>query len=244
MFQFLNRLVKSVRPLPLRTRRNHCRYSVAAPACESLEDRQMLAVAGISTDVSLLRVTESSAVEFTVQWQPTGSGDANSVGLNLRIHYDSSALEYGSSTNVYQTGFSAQQETAEANDRDDGATSTNRVAKFLWVDLQGTWPSLQAGSRLLTIQFVTKPGFGSTVVNLDATTVNDVPVPRRQVTVNQVPVLTGPAASDLTARPEITWTPVTLPPDFPGRRSPAQVAMISGCGTSAPDRIRSFARPV
>ena len=208
MLQILNRIVQSVWHRQPGRRRKYQQMVFSPPACESLEDRRLLAAAGISTDVSAVAVEESSTVRFSINWQPTGSGTANSVGMNLRIHYDSSALDFISATDIYQQGFSAQQDTTEASDRDDGNASTDRVMKLLWVDLQGTWPSLTASSKLLTMEFQTKNGFGSTTVNISATSVNDVPLPGKQVSVTQRPVVTGPAANNLIARPTISWTPV------------------------------------
>ncbi len=176
--------------------------------CESLEDRQLLATAGISTNVESLTVFETAPVSFAVQWQPTGDGNANSVGMNLRIHYDSTALQFNSLTGVYPTGLSGQQETSELADRDDGDASTDRVVKLLWVDLDGTWPNLATGSNLVTVQFTALSGFGSSIVNVDATSVSDTPLPRAQVSITQNvrPLLTGPIGPSTSPRPEFTWT--------------------------------------
>lgn len=208
MLNWMNQLTHRPR------RRQRRTYASAADVSmlrsEILERRELLAVAGVSASVSSLYLPESVPAEFTVNWQPTGDGSADSVGMNLRIHYDSSAVEFVTVSNVFQPGLSAQQDTTEAADRDDGDAATDRVNKTLWFDIGGTWPSVAAGSALLTITFTTKPGFGETIINVDATTAADEALPRQQVTITQDvrPVLTGPPAINTTPRPTVTWDAV------------------------------------
>lgn len=208
MVRWLNQLFDR----PKRRARNRCAagHPVAGFVGESLERRELLAVAGVETSVSSLFVRESTPAAFTVNWQPTGEGSADSAGMNLRIHYDSSALDFVSVADVHQPGLTAQQDTTEASDRDDGDAATDRVNKTLWYDIGGAWPSISPASQLVTINFTTKPGFVETVVNIDATTVADTPLPRQQVTITQDrrPVLTGPAATNVTPRPTVTWDAV------------------------------------
>lgn len=177
-------------------------------ACESLEDRRLLTGAGIAASESVIRAAPAVSIQFDVNWQPTDPATADSVGMNLRIHYDSSAVELQSLSSIYQPGLEAQQDVAETEDVDDGDQTTDRVVKLLWVDLDGTWPALTAGSTLLTSQWQTKTGFSQTRLNIDATGVVDTPLPRRQVTITQTPALTGPSTINTVPRPNISWTAV------------------------------------
>jgi hypothetical protein len=184
--------------------------AVSACVCESLERRDLLAAAGVATGVSSLYLREFEAVTMEVSWQPSGVGGADSVGMNLRVHYDSNAVNFVSVNDVYPTGLTGQQDTTEAADRDDGDPATDRVNKTLWFDIDGNWPSVTTGSGLITLNFTTRAAFGSTVINVDATTVADDALPRQQLTITQDvrPILIGPPAQNTTPRPELTWTAV------------------------------------
>ncbi len=208
MFQFLNRLTQVTSGKRAGVRRKSHRISLPVAACESLEDRRLLTGAGIATSASVIRAAGEISVQFDVNWQPTDPATADSVGMNLRIHYDSSAVQLESLSSIYQPGLEAQQDVAETDDVDDGDAATDRVVKLLWVDLDGTWPALPAGSTLLTSQWQTKTGYGQTRFNIDAAGVADAPLPRRQVTISQTPALTGPSTINTVARPTISWTPV------------------------------------
>ena len=208
MLAWLN---KNLRPNTRRWKSRHAADVAGEMVCESLERRELLAAAGIGATASSTYLRESQPVSVQVEWQPTGNGSADSVGLNLRVHYDSTAVDFVSVQDVYAPGLSAQQDTTEASDRDDGTAATDRVNKTLWYDINGSWPSVAVGTDMITLNFTTRAGFGSTVINVDATTVADDPLPRQQITLTEDvrPILTGPAAQVQTARPELTWTPVT-----------------------------------
>ncbi|MCA9063799.1 MAG: hypothetical protein KDA96_12090 [Planctomycetaceae bacterium] len=205
MQQFLKRFFHRGR------RRIHGTMPSRVAGMERLESRCLLATAGISINATDLTIHHATPVALTVNWAPTGEGSADSVGLNLRVHYDSSRLVLDSVNGVYQPGLSAQQEVAESSDRDDGNADTDRLYKVLWFDAGGMWPSASPGTALITLNFTPLADFVRTVVNVDATTVSDTALPRQQLTVNQDvrPLLTGPGTPAISAQPEFTWTATT-----------------------------------
>lgn len=181
-------------------------------AIEQLELRTLLASAGLSVSPATLIANEANPVAFDVFWSPDGDGSADSVGLNLRLHYDSSALQFDALDNLFADGFSAQQDVAEADDVDDGDANTDRVFKVLWFDVGGNWPGVGAGTRLLTATFTTQLAFEATAVNVRGTGVDDTPLPQQQIAIEQWdrPIVTAPGERTLASRPIITWT---APPD-------------------------------
>ena len=85
----------------------------------------------------------------------TLDGSASLTGLGLRIHYDSSVLEYTGFANQLQTGFiDTPQDQLDAGN-EDGDSATDRILVIAWQDLENQWPG-DASARLLDVQFRVK----------------------------------------------------------------------------------------
>ncbi|MGD9723826.1 MAG: Ig-like domain-containing protein, partial [Pirellulales bacterium] len=101
----------------------------------------------------------------------TFPSDATLSGLGLRIHFNSSQVDFD--------GFSFLLETnrefvgsVEADDSDfDGDPLTDSFVRVVWLDVETAWPGT-AVAPLATVQFVTLTGFnGTTNVRLSASEV-------------------------------------------------------------------------
>jgi len=97
--------------------------------------------------------------------------DKNSslTGLGLRIHYDSSALEFMGLSNVLslnKIGESASPQDDSKNADNDG--NTDKVLLISWVDISGSWPG-SLPSDLVTVNFKAKKA-SETLINFTADT--------------------------------------------------------------------------
>ena len=93
--------------------------------------------------------------------------DNNLAGLGLRIHYDSSAIDWTGFSNVLPVSkigesVSPQDDTTNA----DGDASTDKIVMISWAALSGNWP----GSVPLDLGSVNFKAKGNTVINLTAST--------------------------------------------------------------------------
>lgn len=97
--------------------------------------------------------------------------DSNSslTGLGLRIHYDSSALEFMGFSNVLSLNNIGQTAVAQDDAKDlDNDASTDKVLLVSWVDISGNWPG-SLPLNLVTVNFKAKKA-GETLINFTADT--------------------------------------------------------------------------
>jgi beta-glucanase (GH16 family) len=76
------------------------------------------------------------------------------TGLGLRVHYDSSVLEFIGINNLLATDNFINSNASEADNEDfDGNPETDRFVLFAWASLFGSWPGTELPVNLLTINF-------------------------------------------------------------------------------------------
>jgi hypothetical protein len=97
---------------------------------------------------------------------------ADSNGLHLRLHYDSSTLAFDSLSNLMPDRFSAYQLLDDAAGGGlDGDPATDKYVNFLWFDPAGDWPTPNLPPfRLVDVQFIGDASFtGRTIVRFSGT---------------------------------------------------------------------------
>ncbi len=76
------------------------------------------------------------------------------TGLGVRIHYDSSVLEFNTLSNVLQTDLFINENISEADVADfDGNPITDRFVLLAWASLYGNWPGVALPASLFTANF-------------------------------------------------------------------------------------------
>jgi len=108
----------------------------------------------------LLNAPFSIAVDYD-----TSDANANLTGLGLRIHFDSTQLNWNTLTNVLATDRIAQDTQPVADTLDfDGDPVTDRYLTVAWASLAGAWPGGPLPAHLYDAQFTLAPGMtdGST----------------------------------------------------------------------------------
>jgi endo-1,3(4)-beta-glucanase len=106
-----------------------------------------------------------SPVSITVGYDVTDA-DATLTGLGLRVHYDSSALEFVGFANVLTTDNISSDGPSDDVDNLDGDTSTDKFITANWASLFGSWPgSLPADLLTATFNVADDDSLESTVIN-------------------------------------------------------------------------------
>lgn len=118
----------------------------------------------------LLFANSQALIPVSFSYTITSPTTENSAGLALRVHYNSTALEF-----VSQTPYVSQLQPIGILSADtqnlDGDLSTDKYWVLAWVDINATWPgSTKTPLSLLASSFRTRAGFsGSTMIRLTAT---------------------------------------------------------------------------
>ncbi|MDA9570220.1 CotH kinase family protein [Porticoccaceae bacterium] len=82
------------------------------------------------------------------------TGDNSLTGLGVRIHYDSSVLEFNTLSNVLQTDLFVNENTSEPDVADfDGNPITDQFVLLAWASLYGNWPGVTLPANLFTANF-------------------------------------------------------------------------------------------
>ena len=106
-----------------------------------------------------------SPVSITVGYDVTDA-DATLTGLGLRVHYDSSALEFVEFANVLTTDNISSDGPSDDVDNLDGDTSTDKFITANWASLFGSWPgSLPSDLLTATFNVADDDSLESTVIN-------------------------------------------------------------------------------
>lgn len=119
--------------------------------------------------VTTVFADSQATVPVNLTYTVTSPDTENTVGLALRVHYNSTALDF-----VNQTPYASQLQPIGTLSDDtqnlDGDLSTDKYWVLAWVDINATWPGTgKTPLNLLSSNFKTKAGFaGSTAVRLTA----------------------------------------------------------------------------
>ncbi len=224
--------LQSFRSALVSARRSRTRRQVRAAAIERLEDRALLAAQVVGPTAGTLNqdVVPGNAVSIDVQYSTTDDlGDPAQIlttTLGVRLHYDSSALTFVDTTNVFATNLILAGEQAEGTapgDADTGADSaeTDRYVLVTWSDSSGQWPGATAlPLDIFSANFIVNAGFtGSTTINFtrSGTPPNLTEFTPISATVDEfvVPLVSIANAADVTEGGDSVFT-VTLDEDPSG----------------------------
>ncbi|MDA8866578.1 hypothetical protein N9H77_03630, partial [Porticoccaceae bacterium] len=109
-----------------------------------------------------------SPVSITVGYDVTDA-DATLTGLGLRVHYNSSALEFVDFANVLTTDNISSDGSSDDVDDLDGDASTDKFITANWASLFGSWPgSLPSDLLTATFNVADDDSLESTVINFSA----------------------------------------------------------------------------
>ncbi|MBC6481353.1 MAG: DUF11 domain-containing protein [Hormoscilla sp. GM7CHS1pb] len=109
-----------------------------------------------------------AAVSFDVEYT-TDPANSGTLGLGLRLHWDSIELTFDSLENVFEDDLFATGTPSDDTDDLDGDPNTDRLIIVSWVDItRGTWPNDPSTLPVVLYRanFTTSPDF------VDATTLN------------------------------------------------------------------------
>jgi len=116
----------------------------------------VIAEQSITTEISEYGDTLSISPSYNVASPQNGS----ETGLGLRLHFDSSKLDFVAITDLYSDsslGISAVQNDTENTDQDD---STDKVIVTSWLDISGQWPGAdKLPLKLYTAKFDKKSDY-------------------------------------------------------------------------------------
>jgi hypothetical protein len=109
-----------------------------------------------------------SPVSIAVGYDVTDA-DATLTGLGLRVHYNSSALEFVEFANVLTTDNISSDGSLDDVDDLDGDASTDKFITANWASLFGSWPgSLPSDLLTATFNVADDDNLESTVINFSA----------------------------------------------------------------------------
>ncbi len=99
-------------------------------------------------------LTPGAGTEFEFDLKYSTNPEVQGLsGLGIRLHYDSSKLDFAGLSNILQTGLVAQGvPESDTADWDDDA-DTNTFVTIAWANVQADWPGGQLPIRLLTSTF-------------------------------------------------------------------------------------------
>ena len=146
--------------------------SIAPLAMELLEDRRLLSNQQVITvDPSTQSIAPGGSGHIDVIYS-TNPPDGNLTGLGLRIHYDSSKIQFTSFNNQFDSSDIIAQDTTPQDDTSDfdNNPSTDKYLGTAWVSFTGHFDGTTSPETLLTFNFSTLAGFtsGSTTVDFSA----------------------------------------------------------------------------
>jgi beta-glucanase (GH16 family) len=114
----------------------------------------------IMTDFQIISVSNnpiaanSQQVTLDIGYD-VSTGNNSLTGLGLRIHYDSSVLEFIEVVNLLTTDNIINGSLSEPDSEDyDGNPSTDRFVPVAWASIFGDWPSEALPTNLLSLKFM------------------------------------------------------------------------------------------
>ena len=97
--------------------------------------------------------SNSQQVSIDIAYDVT-SNNNSLTGLGLRIHYDSSVLEFNDVSNLFTTDNIIAGDASEADSEDyDSNPNTDRFVPVAWASIFGNWPAVTLPANLLSINF-------------------------------------------------------------------------------------------
>ena len=91
--------------------------------------------------------------------------DATTTGLGLGVHFDSSAISVHEITNINANDLIASGTINEDNENPDDNVSTDKIIKFAWASISGSWPG-SAPVDIATITFdISEGNIASSAIN-------------------------------------------------------------------------------
>ncbi|MCO6457537.1 MAG: trypsin-like serine protease [Pirellulaceae bacterium] len=131
-----------------------------ASALQRLSDSLLAAASAASQNITPspaeLQAAAGDLVQFDVRYDTSNA--QRTAGLTLRMHFDSSKLQYRELTNLLGSGSAGQQVSHDTRDLDNDP-STDRYVNLLWVDINGNWPA-DLPARLFTANFLATEQLG------------------------------------------------------------------------------------
>jgi beta-glucanase (GH16 family) len=98
------------------------------------------------------------------------SNENQLTGLGLRLHYDSTKLEFAGVNNVLTTDNIINGDSSQPDDENfDLNTATDRFVPLAWASLFGNWPNVELPTALFSITF--NVGIDVAVDNIEITTI-------------------------------------------------------------------------
>jgi hypothetical protein len=102
-----------------------------------------------------LAISAGASASVDLLYSTSNPENANSRGLNLRIHYDSSKISHLTLDNVFTTGSIGVSEPTDDSDDYDNDATTDKIIIASWIDISQTWPGKQntvLGELAMTIK--------------------------------------------------------------------------------------------
>ena len=82
------------------------------------------------------------------------SNENQLTGLGLRLHYDSTKLEFAGVNNVLTTDNIINGDSSQPDDDNyDSNSATDKFVPLAWASLFGNWPNVELPSTLFSITF-------------------------------------------------------------------------------------------
>ena len=95
----------------------------------------------------------------------TDTADNTLSGVGLRIHFDSSELEFIGTDSFFPTNLFGSV-TDAAEDIDDGDANTDRYLTLSYVDFAARWPNTSLPQELAQLSFETLSAYDGSQVNV------------------------------------------------------------------------------
>ncbi len=124
---------------------------------------------------AIVDISAGSSVDFKPVYTVSLPEQSSTVGLGLRVHFNSKALRYKSVAQLFATGLQPVSEVMADIADWDADTTTDSYILLAWLDLKAQWPGTNAlPLTLCTMQFQAVAGFkGATYLRTSAAATAD-----------------------------------------------------------------------
>lgn len=123
---------------------------------EALEQRALfdaLSAQIVGASLSLATPAPGASVAIRLDYT-TAPVDKTVTGLGLRVHYDSTRLDWTGMSKLLKTGLLAKDEIPQDDANDwDGDSTTDKYFQVAWADFGGKWPDKKLPTALLDAWF-------------------------------------------------------------------------------------------
>ena len=115
-----------------------------------------------------ITLTDNRAFDYQLRYSVTAPETLSSTGLGLRIHYNSHALTWVSSSNLFALGLQPVGEAQDDTTDNDQDADTDKYFVVAWLDSNAQWPT-STNTSLLTASFKPVSSFvGTTYIRASA----------------------------------------------------------------------------